>query len=444
MLVYALFLYVFSPMNLVVIGWFADFEDAISHRVHEVAIGAFFTLGFVGVVGILRRSNRATAALQAMIGLGVAGGAIAASTGFEPLVLAYVVPPFVLVALDPQWREIAWPRVRPKSTLLVLATVLLSMLSILALENFGKARDLVQGHESHWGAMAAFVITLSLLGVVAAMRPPGWRLAAWSTAAGVVVYAVVSMAFRFDASSLGFAGAATALVWVVGFVTAIAISADGDTSTPLVRPAQGALIAGVAAAVAQGTGWRVRWVRTAFAFPGVGVVAYIVLWLTIPSAAVSQGNRIAATIVWGAGAFALLLGGPMGVPLVLLGLVVYATVGRFIRRLRSEPRRALVGLAAGAGFSAAAVFAAMLWLAPSFGTPDVPHRITSVDSTYCSTCHTNPGVARGAPIIDVATHAHEGVMFQLCVSCHDHLPVSVAGSASALWDLPLETAPRRP
>ena len=64
---YAFFLYVFSPMNLLVIGWFADFEDAISHRVHEVSIGALFTLGFVGVVAQLRRADRTTGAVQAVV-----------------------------------------------------------------------------------------------------------------------------------------------------------------------------------------------------------------------------------------------------------------------------------------------------------------------------------------------------------------------------------------
>jgi len=73
---YAAFLYIFSPMNLLVIGWFADFEDAISHRVHEVSIGALFTLGFAGVLAQLRRSDRTTGAVQAVVALAVAAGVI--------------------------------------------------------------------------------------------------------------------------------------------------------------------------------------------------------------------------------------------------------------------------------------------------------------------------------------------------------------------------------
>ena len=58
------------------------------------------------------------------------------------------------------------------------------------------------------------------------------------------------------------------------------------TSPVLVRPKQGRILGGVALAIANRFGWDVTITRviTALAviFTGVGLVAYIVLWIVIP------------------------------------------------------------------------------------------------------------------------------------------------------------------
>jgi phage shock protein PspC (stress-responsive transcriptional regulator) len=58
------------------------------------------------------------------------------------------------------------------------------------------------------------------------------------------------------------------------------------TSPTLVRPKQGRILGGVALAVANRFGWNVTVTRVltavAVIFTGVGIVAYIVLWVVIP------------------------------------------------------------------------------------------------------------------------------------------------------------------
>lgn len=439
---YAAFLYVFSPMSLVVIGWFADFDDAISHRVHEVSIGALFTLGFIGVLGHLRKTGRTTAAVQAMITLSLAAGVIIVTTGFEPLALAYLLPPLGLIVLDPEWRRVALPPLHREPRLLVFAGLLLVILGPDVVANFEKARLLVQGHESHWGAMAAFTIAVTLLTFVAAMRPPGWRVAAWSSVAAVTMSAVVSMAFRYDASALGVSNSLGALLWAGGYAaTVLIVGARAPHRIPQ-RRRDDRMVAGVAAAVARATGWRVGWVRTAFAIPVLGGAAYGVLWIALPTDSGSgrpRSRSLLLAIVLAGGVSGIVTGGVAGrilLPLVMLGTIVALGMSPIAALLRRRLRVRVVAarVAATFGLGLALIAVAIVWMADDFSAPDVPHRIESESFQYCASCHAVPGAARGAPVHeDIFEHSGG----ELCVNCHSHLPPS-STTPSASWWLPLE------
>jgi hypothetical protein len=405
---YAAFLYVFSPMNLLVIGWFADFEDAISHRVHEVSIGALFTLGFVGVLAQLRKSERSTGAVQAVVALSVAAGVITTSTGFEPLVLAYLLPPIGLIVIDPEWRQVVTPKLQRDLRLLVFAALLLVILGPDVAANFQKATLQVQEHESHWGAMAAFVVAVTLLAFVAAMRPPRWRLAAWSSIAAVTVSAAVSLAFRYDASALGVSHSIATLLWAAGFgITVAIVGASHPDRVPVRKRGEG-LVAGVATAVARSRGWKVGWVRTAFAIPVLGGATYGVLWLALPAegaAGRSRGRRwllglflvvAILTLVTGAGRwmlatsiFVLALGGAIAITLRPLVALVAG---------RLKFRRVVARMAAGIGLGAALMAVAVVWVLDDVNPPDVPHRIESSRSSTAPVPCGPWGSPRGAGV----------------------------------------------
>ena len=442
---YALFLYVFSPMNLIVIGWFADFEDAISHRVHEVSIGALFTVGFIGVLGHVRKTDRAAGEVQAVVALSVAAGVITASTGFEPLAFAYLLPPVALIALDPQWRHVVAPPFRPETRLLMFAAILLGILGPDVVTNFEKATLLVQGHESHWGAIAAFAVAVSLLVFIAAIRPPGWRLAAWSVIGAVTIAAVVSMAFRYDASALGVSHSIAVLLWGAGFgVTVFLVGAHDLERIPVRRPDRG-LVAGVAAGIAERTGWNVGWVRAAFAIPIIGGAAYGVLWIALPAdgdgrVARRRARALVLTALLAVGVSSVVIGSEGG--FLLMAGAVATTMALGLRPLISLARRrarwgrAIAKVAAGVGLGVALLAVVVVWMSDDLGPPDVPHRIQGESFQYCASCHGASGVARGAPVLaDIVEHSGG----ELCVSCHSHLPVSADAPSAASWRLPLTT-----
>lgn len=440
-------------MNLLVIGWFADFEDAASHRVHEVSIGALFTLGFIGVLGHLRRANRTTGAIQAVITLTIAAGVITASTGFEPLSLAYLLPPLGLIVLDPEWRLIVTPKLDRSARLLIFAALLLVILGPEVVTNFKKATLLVFGHESHWGAMAAFTVAVTLLAFIAGMRPPGWRLAAWSSVGVVTVSAVVSMAFRYDASALGVSHAIAALLWAGGYATTVLMVGAHDPDRFPVRRRGEGLVAGVATAIARRTGWKVGWVRAAFAVPLIGGAAYGVLWLALPiegeAARRRSQFRLAIFLVLagvvsvgtGTGGGGLLLTLALLVTMVTVGLK--PLVGLVRRRVRVGSAAARVG--ATIGLSAALLAVAVLSLIDDLGAPVVPHRIEGESFLYCASCHAQPGGLPGLPTPEPGTNrgapVHEDIIEhsggELCVACHSHLPVSEPSLSAASWWLPL-------
>jgi len=442
---YAAFLYVFSPMNLLVIGWFADFEDAISHRVHEVSIGALFTLGFIGVLAHLRKTDRSTGEVLAVIALSIAAAVIIGTTGFEPLVLAYIVPPFALIALDHDWRTTVRPPLRVEVRLLTFAALLVAIVGPDVVANVVKASHLVQGHESHWGAIAAFDVALVLAALVAGLRPPGWRLAAWSTAGAVAVLAVVSMAFRYDASALGVSHSIVALLWATGYVFTVVIVGSRDPERlPVRRRAEG-LVSGVAAAVAARTGWRVGWIRAAFVVPILGGATYGVLWIALPVAEGDGRPRVLRLVLGVFLLFAvssLLVGGTGAGFLLALGtLLTTATLGfkplLGLLRRRVAASAVVARAAAGVGLGVALLGVAVVWLLDDVSPPVVPHHIEAQSFQYCASCHAVFGVARGAPVLpDIIEHSGG----ELCVSCHSHLPVSTPSPSAASWRLPLTQA----
>ncbi len=455
---FAAFLYLFSPLNLLVIGWFADFEDAISHRVHEVVFGAMFAMVFVGVVAQVRHPERNVAGFLQSTGVLAAFAIIvSASTGFEGPVLAYVLPPALLLAVHPDPGAVVRPAVRFHRGLALVGAGALVPMAVVAVEHFQKALDRVQGHESHWGAVTAFAIAVLVSSVIVTFRPAGWKAVARTTAGAVTAYAVVSLAFRFDASALDPVAAVVSLLWSAVLVAAtFVVDRAAVSESPrrhrlgTRRPRQG-IVAGVAVGIAHRTGIPVRRIRVGFvllALFGVGALIYAVSWMIMPVEPgthrgrplyrPSAGGAIAGTVV-----LALTLGSSSGLNLVIILAVGSLATWVIVRRARSRPEldrgalshqvvRGLFGIQVGF----IGLVLVMMW-SFGFGTPVVPHKVVQTSNTYCATCHVQE-LARGAPTIDLASHPYGGRV-GACTTCHDHLPPSPEPTAhgSVQWPTPL-------
>ncbi len=231
---FLIFLYLFSPFTQTFLGWFVDFEDNISHRVHEVTFGALFSMIFVGVLLQLRDPIRYGIGLvQALVGAIVLTAVVTASTGWEWTSMLFVVPLSIIAWLHPNRRSLFRLRFRPRRSLVVLMLLMAGPLLDELTNEFSKAANEASGHQSHWGGMAAYALVILILGLLAAFRVDGWRVLVVTTSVGVALIGALSLAFSFDASAAPALPALLALIWAVVFTLYARRAPDPADATPV-------------------------------------------------------------------------------------------------------------------------------------------------------------------------------------------------------------------
>ncbi len=274
---FALMHVIFNLMAGAVVGWFAE-EAAISHRVHLIVFGWVFVLSFVGLLAHFRKpENRVAQMYQVLIALGfIVGTTLIVDRLVDPVVISFLVLPLLLVVLHPNRANILRPSINVSRTLLMLALVAAVPLMIdavaqmrIGLEASRIAPQILEGideslsdeefekeftaaarrgtdsaaeaeevlHYGHWSAMGAFNLILVGLALVAAARPPGWRLPAWSAGLSAVLFGVASIANPGDASATNGYWALLAIVWGVGFILVAEVTRREDSPAPAIEPA---------------------------------------------------------------------------------------------------------------------------------------------------------------------------------------------------------------
>lgn len=83
--------------------------------------------------------------------------------------------------------------------------------------------------QGHYAFMAAFGFTVIGVGVLASLRPDGWRLTAWTAGILPVVVGASSMLCPDATSGLNMGWALAAIVWGVAFVAVAGLTRDGET-----------------------------------------------------------------------------------------------------------------------------------------------------------------------------------------------------------------------
>ena len=277
------FLVLFSLMHVVfnlmagaVVGWFAE-EGAISHRVHLIVFGWVFVLGFVGLVSHLRRPEKRVAEMyQVLIALGlIVATTLIVDRLVDPVVISFLVLPLLLVALHPNRTNLLHPTTNLSNTLVALALVATIPLVVDAFvqvqigldasrvapqllddidENLSddefekefnaaarRATDSPEEaeqvvHYGHWSAMGAFNLIIAGLALVASLRPPGWRLPAWSAGLSAVLFGVASIANQGDASALNGYWSVLAIAWGIGFIVVSEVARRATPQAPVATP----------------------------------------------------------------------------------------------------------------------------------------------------------------------------------------------------------------
>jgi hypothetical protein len=245
-----------SPLFFAVIGVFL--EENVTHRIHLTAFGFIFLLSLAGLLAQLRNPTFKIAQMwQAAVPVWLTLLAIilVGEPIVDPTILLYLVLPAVIIVLHPGRPLLFRPPIALSRTLALLTLVGAIPFLVFAVGEFrigqdasSIAGDVIENlpddisneeveerlkavadteeeeeaalHFGHWSAMAAFAVSIVCLAGLSSLRPPGWRLTAWSAGIAAFVYGLASLIVPDDASAAIAVWAVLAMLWGVGFIVA--------------------------------------------------------------------------------------------------------------------------------------------------------------------------------------------------------------------------------
>ena len=219
----------FIGTTALTIGLWVAHQNALTTPVSDLS---FFALGAIivgmGFVVQLRDPERKIAGVQQAV-LGLLALLLAGLIGnrIEPLVgaLIFLSAAAILVALHPARREffklgqgLSTPLAAMSLLAAVPAVVYVSSMLVLARHAgpscfFGRCP-----YGDRLAEMAALAIAIVLVGLLAALKTPGWRVAAWSAGASAVILGVASIVLPDAPGAVGQAWGALTATWGVLFV----------------------------------------------------------------------------------------------------------------------------------------------------------------------------------------------------------------------------------
>lgn len=210
----------FALIGLVA-AWFVG-GDRETHRIHDLAWGALG--GLLLALPMLVQSRRPGRRLALMQQIALATLAVAAAgvLGGDPIMLVALAIAGLLAWLHPARASLlSTGRLQPAMAAVAAAAAI--PLVAYALGQSEVARACPPGgvdphcEELHWTMMTALALAIPLTGLGAALRAPGWRVAALFTAGAALVLGASSLAFPDHASALDAGWAWAAVAGASGF-----------------------------------------------------------------------------------------------------------------------------------------------------------------------------------------------------------------------------------
>jgi hypothetical protein len=219
-----------------------------SHRVHDLSYGFLFSVGVVGILAQLRHPARNVAAMVMALIPGaslVLAAALSGDAGvvtFNPLRSAAIMT-VIVALLHPVGRSFfrSFMRARVDPAMLVTVIIAAVPLLIFAFENIDLQRTIANDHAAagHYGFMAALAFTVIGTGILSSLRPDGWRLTAWVTAALAVLLGMTSLVYQNADSSLDQTWALAGIIWGIAFAaTAARARTRGEAVTASVAASE--------------------------------------------------------------------------------------------------------------------------------------------------------------------------------------------------------------
>lgn len=213
-----------------VVGSHSHFREH-HHRVHDLTFAFLFGTAAVGMAaqlfGPLKNVAGQLMALIPWLGLALV----------FPLTEYWSAhaSPFVMIAtalfgaltlnaaiFHPAGRDLfgSFSVARAHRVMLALVAVAAAPLLAFAASNVALQRGAADDHVDlgHYGFMAAFSFTVIGVGILASLRPDGWRLTAWVGGLLPTLLGIASFVFPDVASSLSVGWALAAIAWGIAFV----------------------------------------------------------------------------------------------------------------------------------------------------------------------------------------------------------------------------------
>lgn len=215
-----------------------------SHRLHDLTFGFLFTAGIVGVLAQLRHPTKNVAGMvMALIPwAGLLGAAVL--TGNAGIILSgqnsAAAMTVITALLHPAGQSFfrSFRAARASWVMLALVAVVAVPLVSFASTNIRRQRTVADDHAGmgHYGFMAALSFTVIGVGLLASLRPDGWRLPAWVTSLLPVALGVASLLYPDASSSVDQGWALAAIGWGVVFVAVAELTRSAEDETLATTP----------------------------------------------------------------------------------------------------------------------------------------------------------------------------------------------------------------
>jgi hypothetical protein len=212
----------------------------VHHRVHDLTFGFLMSTGVVGILAQRRRPSKNVAG-QLMALIPWVGLLLAAVLSTEAVVIlsaesVLVAGLTVITALLHPARGVffrSFSVTRVNWVMLVLVVIAAVPLIRFAAANIELQGTINDDHAAmrHYGFMAAFGFTVLGVGLLASLRPIGWRVTAWVAGFLPALLGVASVVYPDVTSSLGLVWALAAIAWGLVFIAAAEFSRDPERPT---------------------------------------------------------------------------------------------------------------------------------------------------------------------------------------------------------------------
>ncbi len=214
-----------------------------NHRTHDLTFGFLFVPTVVGMLAqFLRPSKNIAAQLMALVPWAALLLTLLLSVVLtnntrvlQPPWVTVMAAALVATILHPAGRDFfrSFRGERANRVMLGLVAVAAVPLLVRAATNIRLQGTVTDDHAGlgHYGFMAAFGFTVIGVGLLASLRPDGWRVTAWVAGLLPAMLGVTSMIYPEASSSLGLVWALAAIAWGAGFVAAAELTKGAKRPT---------------------------------------------------------------------------------------------------------------------------------------------------------------------------------------------------------------------